>query len=48
MKNVTARDGYSHEGIARVRRRAREQRVRLAAREQRGQHFQHDLQLYEV
>ena len=45
---MPACDGYSHEGIARVRRRAREQRVRLAAREQRGQLFQQAQQLYDL
>ena len=45
MKNVGTCNGYTHVGFARVRRRAREQRVRLAAPEQRGQLFQQGLQL---
>ena len=40
---VTARDDQSHEAFACARQRARGQRTRVAASEQRDQLFQHDL-----
>ena len=48
MTTVTARDGYSHEAFTDVWQRAREQRARLAAPEQRGQLFQQDLGLLDT
>ena len=48
MTTVTARDGYSHEAFADVRQRAREQRMRVAAPEQRRQLFQQAQQLYDL
>ena len=48
METVTASTDYLHEASEGTRQRAREQRLRLAAPEQRDQLFQHGLELYDL
>ena len=48
METVIASNDYLHAASEGTRQRAREQRVRLAAPEQRDQLFQHDLELYDL